>query len=165
METSTTVASAERRAGGDRRAARNRRIAQRSFPPTLEAASDARRYTNEVLGAWGVAVREDAVLVAAELAANAVRHAASPFVLSLSLYGDRPLYGDRLRVAVHDDDPTPPHPLEETSAATGGRGLLIVRRLATSWGWEAGRGGKTVWATVPVPARPYPVMCVPPAIA
>lgn len=149
----TSVASDERRAGEHRCAAR------RTFPPTLDAASEARRYASGVLAAWGIAAPEDAVLVAAELAANAVRHAGSTFVLSLSLHDAH------VRVAVRDADPSPPQPIEETSAATGGRGLLIVRKLATTWGWEAVRGGKTIWATVPVPARAYPVTCVPPAIA
>ncbi len=149
----TSVASEKRRAGGDTRTAR------RTFQPSPEAASEARHFTSEVLRAWGVAAPEDAVLVAAELATNAVRHARSAFVLSLRWHDDR------VRIAVRDRDPAGPRPLEQTSAATGGRGLLIVRRLATSWGWEAVPDGKSIWATVQVPARGYAVTCVPPAIA
>lgn len=135
------------------------RTARRVFHPTPTGASDARRYTGEVLGAWGVPAPDDAVLVAAELASNAVRHARSVFVLTLHWQDDL------VHVAVQDRDPAPPHSGALTSGATSGRGLLIVRELSSSWGWTPVRGGKTIWATVRVPELACPVTCVPPAIA
>lgn len=152
-EKGTTVPSEQRRTPSDRC------VARRVFPPTPEAASEARRYTSDVLRVWGVMVADDAVLIAAELATNAVRHAKSAFVLSLRMEGNR------LRVAVRDCDPAAPRFLEQTTGATGGRGLLIVRRLASSWGWEPTQAGKVIWATLQMPGSAYPATCVPPAIA
>ncbi len=118
------------------------RSANKSFEPTSEAASEARRYADDVLREWDVAIPDDVLLLVAELAANAVRHARTHFELSLRLQSGS------LLVAVSDADCAPPELVDPLPTASGGRGLLIVNALATSWGWEPLPGGKTVWAAV-----------------
>ncbi|MFD9647984.1 ATP-binding protein, partial [Streptomyces sp. NPDC059082] len=47
----------------------------------------------------------------------------------------------------------PPPPRPEGELADGGRGLLLVERLADRWGWypRVGAPGKTVWAECALP--------------
>jgi anti-sigma regulatory factor (Ser/Thr protein kinase) len=137
-------ANKERRdvSGGEQQSGGPARSANKSFEPTFEAASEARRYAGEVLHDWDIAIPDDVLLLVAELAANAVRHARSHFELSLRLQSGS------LLVAVSDADLAPPRPADPAPTAPGGRGLLIVSALATSWGWEPLPGGKTVWAAV-----------------
>ncbi|GAA1581414.1 ATP-binding protein [Streptomyces globosus] len=100
---------------------------------------------------WAAAV-EDVLLMVSELVGNACLHAGGPddFVLRHS--------EGLLRVEVGDGSPE--HPRRRTNpnpALPGGHGLLVVDRLARSWGWDAypdGRVGKTVWAEVAAPAPP-----------
>ena len=133
--------------GGDQQFDDPSRSANKSFEPTFEAASEARRYADRVLREWDVAIPDDVLLLVAELAANAVRHARTHFELSLRLQSGS------LLVAVSDASCAPPELVDPMPTAPGGRGLLIVSALATSWGWEPLPGGKTVWAAVHA-ARP-----------
>ncbi len=121
------------------------RSAKKTFEPTPEAAAEARRYADELLHRWDVAFADDVVLLVAELAGNAVRHAGTRFTLSLRLQTGS------LLVAVKDANRAPPQLAELTPTAMGGRGLVIVNALAKSWGWKPVRGGKTVWAAVHAP--------------
>ena len=59
---------------------------------------------------------------------NAVVHARS----SAAIVGS--LDDGRLRIEVHDDDPTRPQ-LKDTPGADGGWGLRIVDDIADGWGW------------------------------
>jgi hypothetical protein len=56
---------------------------------------------------------------------------------------------DVVRVLVDDQDPRPPQPRDPDG--DGGRGLMIVDRLARAWGCTRLEGGKRVWAEIPVP--------------
>ncbi|MBP2582638.1 anti-sigma regulatory factor (Ser/Thr protein kinase) [Streptomyces sp. PvR006] len=125
------------------------------FTSTARGARLARRLVAVRLDEWGVAygtgAHETVVLVAAELATNAVRHGHVPgrdFHLSLRV-------ADGLaRVEVSDTraERVPPRPGElvgpRPELSDGGRGLLLVDALADRWGWCPRRGapGKTVWA-------------------
>jgi two-component sensor histidine kinase len=131
--------------GGEQQFGSPTRSVNKTFRSTPEAASEARRYADQVLHSWDVDFRSDALLLVAELATNAVRHARSRFMLSLRLQTGL------LLVAVSDTNGAPPQLAEPTPTATRGRGLLIVNALAKSWGWEPLRGGKTVWAAVHAP--------------
>jgi anti-sigma regulatory factor (Ser/Thr protein kinase) len=85
------------------------------------------------------ALVRDAALVVSELAANAVRHANSPFSVVV-----RP-HGEAIRVVVEDargtggvqGEPIEPRPMH---------GLGLVETVAARWGIEATAGGKAVWA-------------------
>ncbi|MEV4942965.1 ATP-binding protein [Streptomyces zaomyceticus] len=125
------------------------------FTSTARGARLARRLVAVRLDEWGVpygtGAHETVVLVAAELATNAVRHGHVPgrdFRLSLRV-------ADGIaRVEVSDTraERVPPGPGKLTGpgpeAADGGRGLLLVEALAERWGWcpRLGAPGKTVWA-------------------
>ena len=89
----------------------------------------------------------DAVLLASELATNAVLHARSAFEVAVSTDDDH------LRIEVSDNDPGVPQVQWVPAGATSGRGLLIVETLASAWGVSPTEGGgKTVWFELPLPA-------------
>lgn len=136
--------------GRDRAASRAlpARIAA-TYPPTIGSVAAARRMVTDACRAWGLEhLAPAAELVGTELASNAVRHAGTPFHLSLTRTGRK------LHVAVRDHAPAPARitgPDAETEP--GGRGLLIVEALASRWGCTPSRDGKVTWATLPVDPR------------
>ncbi|MFF9646256.1 ATP-binding protein [Kitasatospora aureofaciens] len=89
----------------------------------------------------------DALLVGAELLANAARHTPGPRRLDLDLDLDTP----SLRISVTDPIPAPPRPRPHRPDAVHGHGLFIVDKLARTWGWRPHGHGKTVWADLPLP--------------
>ncbi len=88
-------------------------------------------------------------LAVTELVANAVRHGEAPIRLRLE---SRP---DGLRVEVEDESPSVPRRRDPAPSEENGRGMVIVDRLAASWGWSRIEGhGKVVWCDLPAgPAR------------
>lgn len=126
--------------GGVRRTRRRRR-----FEPEALNVRAAREFVADALVGGGFGGNTDTVLLlVSELATNAVRHAATPFEITVDVQGGG------VRVAVIDDDvdhlPQVRHPTPED---TNGRGLLIVDELAVRWGSdEIGAGSKAVWFTV-----------------
>nr|WP_240450155.1 ATP-binding protein [Streptomyces sp. S1] len=108
---------------------------------------------------YGTEAHESVVLVAAELAANAVRHGHVPerdfHLLSRIVENPRPLA--RIKVSDTRAERVPPRPGQlpgpGPELADGGRGLLLVERLADRWGWypRVGAPGKTVWAECALP--------------
>lgn len=85
-------------------------------------------------------LRDDAVLVADELVSNAIQHGDGPRSCRLTLLDE----GHGLRAEVTDAGEGEPH--LRTPDRTGGRGLVLVDRLATAWGVRWFPGYKTVWA-------------------
>ncbi|MFD4376473.1 ATP-binding protein [Streptomyces sp. NPDC058486] len=126
------------------------------FTSTPRGARLARRLVGVRLDEWGVPygseAHEGVVLVAAELATNAVRHRHVPgrdFHLSLR-FTVAPRTVARVEVS---DTRTERVPLRlgrpgEAELADGGRGLLLLDGIAERWGWHprSGAPGKTVWA-------------------
>ncbi|MFC8131275.1 ATP-binding protein [Streptomyces sp. NPDC057302] len=108
-----------------------------------------------------------AELLTSEMVTNAFRHTKGASSLRL-----RVVRGGWLRVGVWDSDPHIPAPFDKPPGGFGaalvpsesgsGRGLLLVRQLADSWGgWPLGdqlfgSGGKLLWFAVREPAG-----CVP----
>lgn len=86
------------------------------------------------------------VLVASELATNALRHGIPPTTVRLLRDGDTYL----LDVADHDLGTTP-YVAGARPPGMGGFGLQIARRLAVDVGWYATATTKHVWAQFPVP--------------
>lgn len=85
---------------------------------------------------------DDVQLVASELAANAVRHAHTPFKVILEKTGDSVL------LSVQDGSPSPPAQLASDRLDTAGRGVSIVGLVSHDWGVTDGPGeGKSVWAS------------------
>jgi hypothetical protein len=112
------------------------------FAAGADAPGRARRLVVAALRGWGATdtLVNDAALLVSELATNAVRHADSPFSVTLRAVGAT------LRVGVNDGAPLAgtvpdvwlmPQPLH---------GLALVDALCTCWGVEDARPGKLVWA-------------------
>lgn len=87
---------------------------------------------------------ERLVLIADELASNALRHGGAPVAAVLRQAGDEWL------VAVSDASPgIPPTPAQGRDPGKGGFGLYLVADLSVRHGWTTvGRGQKTAWAVV-----------------
>ena len=80
-------------------------------------------------------------LLTAELSANAIHHARTPFTVGIT-HDDEGM----LTVEVHDHDSTLPVMAPYDPAALGGRGLLLVDALSREWGvTSVPDDGKTVW--------------------
>ncbi|MEU4659942.1 ATP-binding protein [Streptomyces sp. NPDC023723] len=116
----------------------------------------ARAFTRETLRGWSLADRaDDAVLVVAELAANAAAHAAPAVAGPAEVRLGISLVPGALLLSVTDpgDDAPVPAPADDRVLREHGRGLHIVDTLADTWGWlPRPPRGKTVWARLP--ARP-----------
>ncbi len=118
------------------------------LPPSPTAPAVARRFVGKVLTNWGVSdVFNDVPLLISELVTNAVRHAASDVEVSIDLGSGR------VRVEVRDQSEQLPTKADLATARDGGWGLNIVECLATRWGLDPHRGGKTVWCEVSMNAR------------
>jgi anti-anti-sigma factor len=119
-----------------------------SASPT--ACVTARWLVAHACARWNVVALVDrAELVVTELVANAVSHARTPSILTVSLRERH------LHLAVEDRSPVPPCLSgPETPRAPGGRGLLVVEAYASAWGSTPVPTGKVVWATI---RRPRPV--------
>lgn len=117
------------------------------LPDTPPQLPDVRRSTGGVLADLDIDQADDAFAVTVELVWNAYAHAVGPRRISIRHVPDRGV----LRVEVVDHTPGR-LPVLGRLAATGigGRGLLIVNRLASKWGYKRGREDKTVWAEVPI---------------
>lgn len=113
--------------------------ASMTFEPRAELVGAARRFAMGEAQRWGF--QPDAVgLVVGELAANAVLHARSPFVVSLSCRRRRIL------VEVADANPRLPVLAAVPLDASSGRGLAMVEQVARAWGVRPHPEGKVVWA-------------------
>ncbi|MEU6387537.1 ATP-binding protein [Streptomyces bauhiniae] len=118
------------------------------FTATPRGARLARRLVSLRLDEWGHPydgrLNEAVTLIAAELAANAVRHGRVPGRdFHLRLAGE----DGTVRVEVSD---TLTERLPEVRVPCGesGRGLILVEALADKWGVAPRQPGKTVWAEV-----------------
>ena len=89
-------------------------------------------------------IETDCLLVASELASNAVLHARTQF--SVSMCGQ----SRSVLIMVHDGSPSPPKPIPFGPASEAGRGLFIVSQCADDWGvtLDEDEQGKTVWARI-----------------
>ena len=102
---------------------------------------EGRRFVARTLRDWDVdAARiESVTLVANELVANAIVHAHSAPMLSLSESGDD--------LVLHVADNSCVAPVLQTPGRDefSGRGLRLVDALADRWGVDIGESGKSVW--------------------
>jgi len=124
------------------------------FPSTPASPALVRELVRESLAGAEPGVLEDVLVMASELAANAVMHARSPFFVHL--HAD----ATRIWLGVEDANTRMPRFAPVAQDSTGGRGLALVEALATSWGADRELGGKLVWFEVvlaPAGPRPAPV--------
>ncbi|WP_443045381.1 ATP-binding protein [Streptomyces sp. NBC_00342] len=132
------------------------------FTSTPRGARLARRLVSHRLHEWGhpynTTANDTVTLIAAELAANAVRHGHVPgrdfrLRLTISTDADVNVGSTTIRIEVSDTrterTPTLTTPAPDAEA---GRGLLLVAALATRWGTtpRTAAPGKTVWAQLVV---------------
>nr|WP_154729895.1 ATP-binding protein [Cellulomonas hominis] len=121
---------------------------------SLDSVTDLSRVRNELLAEITAphAVPQDAlgrvpenmVLVASELATNALQHGLPPTVLSLLVDAD-----DYLLDVCDTDLETTPVIAGERPSGAGGFGLLIAHRLSQEVGWYTTDSAKHVWAIFP----------------
>lgn len=85
---------------------------------------------------------EDVRLVVSELSTNAVAHAQTPFVVTLSKMDGSVL------LVIRDGSTSVPVRAAPDVMDMSGRGLMIVELLCREWGTHIdGRGFKSVWAS------------------
>ncbi len=113
----------------------------------LPRAPASCRRSRELLGAALEAAgqRQDACtaiaeLLVSELATNAVRYGGGPEFEVLVDAGP-----DDVRVVVRDASTEVPRPRDAAPLDQGGRGMRLVQRMSTAWGWDVGGQGKAVW--------------------
>lgn len=117
----------------------------RRFVPHRGAAIQARRQVERTLRGWHFdAIIPDAMLLASEIATNAVIHAGTPFRLAVDR---RP---GAVRIAVTDGADVMPVRRHPRPDEPGGRGMALVEMLAIAHGAEPVDGGKIVWAELAV---------------
>jgi hypothetical protein len=113
-------------------------LVSRRYPPWAFTVREARRLVADHLSAEATACREKLVLIASELATNAVCHAKTAYIVELYI-------GDVARVDVTDLAPFTPF-VRAAPPAPGGRGLLLVSELSSRWGVDWHADYKVVWA-------------------
>src|SRR5262249_50878230 len=110
------------------------------FPNQNTTPAAVRSLVRSAMAAWQLEdLVANAVLLADELAGNAVRHARTPLTLRASRTAGS------VRAAVDDRCRAPPAPIPPGAEGAGGRGILLVDALSSRWGFEIHEDGKTVW--------------------
>ncbi|WP_250009789.1 ATP-binding protein [Actinoplanes sp. M2I2] len=125
---------------------------QARLAPRSTSVRAARDLVAQACATWHLSdLRNDAALIVSELAANAVDHAATEFVVTVFRRGGR------LHLAVRDGDTRYPQMgadlVRPTPAAERGRGLALIHAVAAAWGAIPAHGGKVVWATLSADPR------------
>ncbi|MDF3301492.1 PAS domain S-box protein [Streptomyces tropicalis] len=104
---------------------------------------EGRAFMDRTLDAWECRrSTDDALLLLSETLTNAVQHAEGPIGLRLCRTATD------LTVEVSDRSPHLPQPRLAAEDEESGRGLLLVRTLADSWGVRPTDEGKTTWFTL-----------------
>jgi anti-sigma regulatory factor (Ser/Thr protein kinase) len=114
----------------------------RTFAGSPDEIQNVRYFVGQLTA--GCPVTDDVVLLASELATNAVRHTASGqdgtfCVLVQAVAGC-------VRVEVHDlGSDTAPAVRRSGSPAESGAGLVVVDMIADRWGFHGSQLGRVVW--------------------
>ncbi len=116
--------------------------ALRAFAPSPHSIAEARRFVSSRASVAASAQLEKLLLIVSELATNAVRHAATPFVVEVATE-----FGG-VRVSVRDRCKTEIGATTAPMESECGRGLGLVDALADAWGVRGTAHGKVVWAEV-----------------
>ena len=117
------------------------------LPAEPQIVAEARARAGRQVAAWGLEeVTFTTELLVSELVTNAIRHARPPIQLRMIL-------DTMLSCEVSDASGTAPHHRRADRYDEGGRGLMLVSRLAARWGTRHTRAGKTIWAQQPLPRQ------------
>ena len=121
------------------------------FTNTAESVHRARSLVRTILVGWDYSddVIERALVIASELATNAVTHALNTPRFRLICYTEANL----LTIGVIDEDKREPVKSDAADDDEHGRGLRVVEALADEWGWEPCEHGKIVYGRLHV-SRP-----------
>jgi anti-sigma regulatory factor (Ser/Thr protein kinase) len=115
------------------------------------APAEARRQVQEAISAWDAPVdRSVAILLTSELVTNALQHEVGDTVLLVISCGR-----DEFCVHVHDTSRTVLIPAEAPADAETGRGLMLITKLSTEWGYYWTPAGKAVYFTLSLGTDPW----------
>ncbi|MFG2959031.1 PAS domain S-box protein [Streptomyces sp. NPDC048291] len=113
------------------------------LPACPSSVPAGRAFLHKALTAWDCAAGADeALLLLSETLTNAVQHGEGPIGLHLHRTATD------LTVEISDRSPQLPRPRRAAEDEESGRGLLLVRTLADSWGVRPTDEGKTTWFTL-----------------
>lgn len=123
----------------------------RQLPASTKAPGQARTWSADSLGRWGLSHLVDVTqTVVSELVTNSVKHGAKRISALIEWHRAMEL----VEVLVWDDARGQPEPQEPNFISEGGRGLFLVEGLAAKWGHHPSPdGGKVVWAQLPTDRR------------
>jgi anti-sigma regulatory factor (Ser/Thr protein kinase) len=118
----------------------------------VPALAAVRRWATGVLTDLTEDELDDCMLVATEMVSNAYDHGDGPRAVRLRRSADRCV------VRIEVDDGSPDHLTVGRSrlGPNRGRGLIIIDKLAATWGVVLRPGGKTVWAELRCRASQMP---------
>lgn len=120
-----------------------------ALPDGPKAVRLARRAVAATWRSWGLPGDEMVpILLTSEVVTNALKHSYSPMCLHVTRQAR-----DRIVVEVSDPSPVPPVRCRPDVDGVGGRGLLLLDRLADEWGYRILSTGKIVWFVVTAPTR------------
>ncbi|MCX4903781.1 PAS domain S-box protein [Streptomyces sp. NBC_00878] len=113
------------------------------LPAVPDSVPEGRAFLTKALTSWDcTTIADDARLLLSEILTNAVQHAQGPLGLHLCRTATE------LTVEVSDHSPHLPQPRLAAEDEESGRGLILVRALADTWGVRPTDEGKTTWFTL-----------------
>lgn len=114
-----------------------------NFPRTDTSPSDARKAVRQAIISWGVSGEtvDTVELLVSELVTNAIKHAHGSRDCRLICKFSE----NELSVAVMDQSSMLPKPRSAKNEEANGRGLMLVKLLADSWGTHSLLCGKAVF--------------------
>jgi serine/threonine-protein kinase RsbW len=117
--------------------------ASKAFEPEPASPGAARAFVRSQVAERDVVDVQLLLLLASELASNAVLHAQTSFRVTVDVEPRR------VRVEVADASSTRPRLRSPEPLAPTGRGLRLVADTALAWGVESVGEGKVVWFELP----------------
>jgi PAS domain S-box-containing protein len=114
-----------------------------NLPAIPDSVPEGRAFLGKALTSWDCTeAADDAPLLLSEILTNAVQYAQGPIGLHVCRTDTE------LTVEVSDRSPHLPQPRPAAEDEESGRGLILVRALADSWGARPTDEGKTTWFTL-----------------
>lgn len=118
--------------------------ARRSLPGEPASARASRQALVAALEGWASdEITDAAELLVSEVVTNVVRHAGTDLDVGIAIGPTT------VRVEITDRNPELPVMRSPEPTDVGGRGMRIVAELASRWGIDARRSGKSVWFELP----------------
>lgn len=114
----------------------------RIFDGSPEEVRNVRDFVRQTI--QGCPVADDVILLASEVATNAIRHTASGVGGTFSVRVH--VQDGWVRAEVHDlGSDTAPSVRRSGSPGESGAGLRVVDTIADTWGFHGGQRGRVVW--------------------